>query len=184
MKTMSRWMVGAVGVIALTWAGASRAEVAGKTGEIEIFGGEYFPGGNSNLDGPIYGVRGGWNSTDHFGFQGSLEHYSKTKSGAKLEGWWLDFPFEYHFNPKARAVFLVSGGPGYMNAKLSVSAPSPAHASNDQWTLNAGFGAKIRLGKKFYVRPDARWHWYSDASGSGDDTDWEATVAFAWTLGK
>jgi len=179
MKTMSRWMVGAVSVIALTWASASRAEVAGKTGEVEIFGGEYFPGGNSSANGPTFGVRGGWNFTDHFGFQGSLEHYSKTTSGVKLEAWWLDFPFEYHFNPHARAVFLASGGPGYVNLKASGSGLS---ASDGQWTLNAGFGAKIRIGKKFYVRPDARWHWYSDSSNN--NTDYEATVAFAWTLGK
>ncbi|WP_298266494.1 OmpA family protein [Geobacter sp.] len=156
-----------------------------KTGSfyVEPFVGGYTFDGTEHLrTRPIYGVRGGYNFTDHLALEG-LFHYNATEltrvagdNDTKAYSYRLEGL--YHFMPESRFVPFVALGFGGITVDYPSRLGSPY---NDRTNAVFGWGG----GLKYYVtdmialRGDARHLLVTDHSTS----NWEYTVGVNFQFG-
>ena len=197
MKKHSPWLVAVcLAALAATTPTPARADGNGHVGEIEIFAG-YLWADYSNhdldLDDFVYGARGGYNFTDRFALQGTVERFDgedSTGSGLgkvtyRVQSWFVDVSFVWQVNPDDRATFMVYGGPGWGNFDADITGSTIA-VDDSEFTLHAGLGLEIALTKHIYLRPDVRTRWYEldESFGSDDSLDWEITGAIGFWVGR
>lgn len=173
------------------------ADVDGGTGDFEVYAGWLWPDEPSgvDLDDATYGIRLGYNVTEHFGILGSLGYWdsSDAVTGGVVDerAWFFDVSFEWIVNPDSNSVFVVYGGPGFASWDASFDAKAVGFADaswdGDDLTAHVGFTGRLGNGGRWYVRPDVRVRWLDTGNDVFDDTDdqfmWEATVALGWYLG-
>lgn len=168
-KTISRILaakITAVVLLALVMLPHSaRSGVTGGSFEISPFIGYNFFDPSQNLkDSLLYGGRVGYNLTDHFGLEGTVEFINtnvndRTLTGDK-EGQYR-FPLDkvdlffyhldavYNFNPEDTLTFFVTGGLGGLNY-------NPSIASSDMSTFDLGLGLKYWFSDHIGLRFDLR----------------------------
>lgn len=198
MRNFTRWaLAGALTLTMTVGATPALADVDAGTGEIEIYAGWLWPDEDSgtDLDDLTYGLRLGYNVTEHFGIMGSLGYWEGSDTVAagayKLDedGLFFDLSFEWIVNPDSRSVFIFYGGPGYAgwnadyNDKTGGLFPDFS-IDDDVFTLHAGITARFQVTDTFYIRPDARVRWSDNDLRSDDSYDWEATLGLGWYLGR
>jgi len=198
MRNTMRWaLAGAVIFAASLAATNASADVKSGSGEIEVYAGWLWPDDDPGIDTDdlTYGIRLGYNVTEHFGITGSLGYWEANDSVALLgynrleaDGLFFDLSFEWIINPDSRAAFLLFGGPGYasFNGDLvdKTGVLSTASFDDDVFTAHAGVALRAQVTDRFYLRPDVRVRWNDSDLHSDDAYDWEASLGFGWYLGR
>jgi hypothetical protein len=194
---MTTWALASATVLALTLGAApASADVDGGTGDFEVYAGWLWPDEPSgvDLDDATYGIRLGYNVTEHFGILGSLGYWdaSDAVTGGIVNenAWFFDVSFEWIVNPDSNTVFVLYGGPGLVSYDASFDTKTVGLSdwawNSDDLTFHAGVTGRLGNGGRWYVRPDLRVRWIDNdnplRSGSAQ-YDYEATVALGWYLG-
>src|SRR5688572_14153413 len=115
-----RWAPMAL-ALAVLFAPKANAEITEDSGKFEIFTGWYFPdemgSSGDNWDDPTFGLRGGYNFTQHFGIGFGVQEFMTDQDfgpdNLDVEYWLVDVSFAWFVNPEDKAVFTLFGGPGY-----------------------------------------------------------------------
>jgi len=138
----------------------------------ELYSGYYFPDGEADEDLTL-GLRGGLRS-GAFALQATLGRVDSSDGlDADFELTLLDLSAIRYLGRGERGELLVYGGPGW--AWLDLGA-----TSQDTLTLHAGIGWISDLGRRAYLRPDARLRWFDQRPTSAGDADVEVTLAIGW----
>lgn len=198
MRNMTRWaLAGALTLTMTTFAMPAAADVDAGTGEIEVFAGWLWPDADSgvDLDDLTYGLRLGYNVTEHFGIMGSLSYWQADDTilggtfDIDVDGVFFDLSFEWIVNPDSRANFIVYGGPGYAafnsdwHDKTGLLG-GDFSVDDDVFTMHFGLSGRFQVTDIFYIRPDARVRWSDNDLRSDDSYDYEASIGFGWYLGR
>jgi hypothetical protein len=197
MRSFTRWaLAGALTLAMAAGATPAVADVDAGTGEIEIYAGWLWPDEESgtDLDDLTYGLRLGYNVTEHFGIVGTLGYWQAEDTVASglfeqdTDGLFFDVSFEWIVNPDSEAVFIVYGGPGYaaFNADYrdKLGTGLDFSVDDDVFTVHAGMTARFQVMENFFIRPDLRVRWSDSDLRSDDAYDWEATLGVGWYLGR
>lgn len=187
---MKTWRAAILAVLVLAAglvAGTAMAETHAGTGNAEVYVGWYWPDDDDplSLDDFTYGVRLGATIRDRFGLSATVGRYEADDAtsavSVDVEQTLLDVSFEWLVTPDSRAVFVVYGGPGYAWADSdTVTVAGKTTIDDSFFTAHVGLGARISLGDRFYIRPDARVRWLDTTD---EPIDWEATFALGWYIG-
>jgi len=139
----------------------------------EFYLGLYVPEGlGDDLTDFTFGIRGGMDFSDGWGWEGSLGSYAASSRGVDLEATFLDLSVTYRVNPGRRAAFHVFGGIGYADATAESFGLGADAASV---TAHGGLALKGFVTPRVYLRPDVRIRWFEDCDESC--YEWEATLA-------
>jgi hypothetical protein len=190
-------------LLAIAASGSSLfAEIREGSFEVELYGG-YYDLQADLLDGDAtLGGRFAYNSTQHFNFQANLG-YTKLEQNlnelaltgeVEAELWLLDFSFGYHFMPNKKFVPEVNGGFGGLFATGSgdveiLEGGDPIcgtercsvlfkNLTEDSFTLNAGGGVKIDLGRTIYLRPLIRARYITQRDSDKIDPEYSLSIGF------
>ncbi len=141
----------------------------------ELYSGYYFPDGEVDED-FTFGLRGGVRS-GALGLQATLGRVDASVSAVDPD---IDFELTVfdlsairYLGGGQRGELLVYGGPGW--AWLDFGA-----ASVDTFTLHAGLGWITDIGRRTYLRADARLRWFNRRPIPAGDVDVEGTIAIGW----
>jgi hypothetical protein len=192
---------------------ALRPVEAEAQGSVGLSGGMYLPEDSEADRTEVFGLRGGYRPGPNFGLELNL---SQVDLGDTIPADDSDNPFPQLFDfdfdaaltnlelsvqwfPGAGS-FAVFGGPGL--ARLDVDLTATVFGQRfsesetaDILTAHAGIAYEWRIGRSFYLRPEARVRRYFDDEieddGSFDDelevsyraTDYEANVVLGWRIG-
>ena len=169
-------------------------------GTFEIFAGQYFSDAPIDEE-PVFGVRGGYRFSDHFGLQGSLGRVELIHPVFSVidfddDAFFLDVSAMWYVNPGDRAEFVLYGGPGVVSYDYGSGwnwwsyddGYRDRRDTEELATLHAGVGLFINLNDRIYLRPDVKARWNEGYSSRGgferSDSDFEATFAVGWKFGK
>jgi outer membrane beta-barrel protein len=192
----------ALGTLA-TQASPALAETQPNTHEIHIHAGEVFgddfeetsvSGRTPELDDEVaFGVRYGYNFTDHWGFELSLGHSpgSVTELAGEdvdLDLTTLDVDAVWHFGSLSRWSPYVVAGAGYAWADLdnqfvaTVDGQDAAVDDDNSYTLNAGIGAKYFATDRVLIHLEARYRYLDSVIDASDDSldTFETTIGVGW----
>lgn len=179
MKRLSGWTIALALAFAASLAPA-RAEIVGGSGEIEVFGGWYWPDDDStSLDDLTYGIRGGINFTPAFGMMLGLGYTEADDSAVVVgvlpgpvlygpgrvdtEQWHADLSLVWNVNPDSNAIFQILGGIGYAERDVTfkVAGVKPfSTQNNESFTAHFGLAGRFQVTDTFYIRPEARLRWF------------------------
>jgi hypothetical protein len=185
MKIFSSRVSGALAAAALFCLAApeSRAFISEDGSHVEIFAG-YLGGSGARGDiggftveadpggGAVFGLRGGSNFTDRWGFEASLGYapswsWDFRSGGASADedadAWILDASVGWFSHPFKKATFFLYGGPSYMRLDFKDAS---SWDRQDGYGLHGGaalFGFVLPRGG--YLRLDARYRFIEDALG-------------------
>lgn len=175
----------------------AQAETYPGTGEFEIYAGWFWPDeeGDTNLDDLTYGVRLGYNFTEHFGLSGTLGYWEADDTAfggfVDSDALFFDISFEWLVNPEDLAVFVVYGGPGLVSTETSFVDPGDFTKNflvdGEEFSVHFGLGARISAGERWFLRPDVRLRWFDDGhplNGNDEELSWEATFGVGWYIGE
>lgn len=189
MKRISHWVAAASLAVAATLAPAAHAVVTEDTGNIEVFVGWYVPEEDvtgESLDDLTWGIRGGYNFTSHFmmqfGGQVFTTDYETIAGDVDIDQLMFDASFGWLANPEDRGVFVLYGGPGWVDTEMD--PPVGKSVSDSSLSAHVGIGGIIQVKNRFYMRPDARYRWIDGDDSDDDRGDWEVTLGFGWALGS
>lgn len=118
----------------------ANAQVAAQSFSVSPYaGGASFLSGQSLDTSGIYGVRAGYNFTNHFGIEGVTDYSStngSSSNGYDVHIWTWHLDMLYHFMPEKELTPYVAAGYGWQNRKL------PGDNSTTRNGLNYGLGLK------------------------------------------
>ncbi|MBW6484923.1 MAG: outer membrane beta-barrel domain-containing protein [Syntrophobacterales bacterium] len=152
---MKKMVLGVAVLLLLVFAATGMAEV--KAGSLSItpyIGGYRFEGNMDVENGPVFGLRGGYNFTKNAGLEGYF-HYVKAEfkgvagnPDMKLLGYGIDGL--YHFLPGNRLVPFLAAGVGMTHYDPEIMN------SRNKLTINYGGGLKYFLTDNVALRADLR----------------------------
>ena len=152
---MKKMALGVAVLLLLAFAATGMAEV--KAGSVSItpyIGGYRFEGNMDVENGPVFGLRGGYNFTKNAGLEGYF-HYVKAEfkgvagnPDMKLLGYGIDGL--YHFLPGNRLVPFLAAGVGMTHYDPEIMN------SRNKLTINYGGGLKYFLTDNVALRADLR----------------------------
>ncbi len=149
---------------------------AGKFSVSPFIGGYSFDSDTNLKTKPVYGLRAGYDITEHWGVEGALDYVAtKVKNGggdADVFGYRLDGL--YHFMPSSKLVPFLAVGAGGTTTDFSGSRKSETDA-----LINYGGGIKYFLTEALALRADIRQLWVFD----GGRKDWEYTAGLTYVFG-
>jgi hypothetical protein len=134
--------------------------------------------------GAVYGIRAGaswrrvtlsalatrYELTRHAGIV-RRESFMLQRNMALIEAGWI-------FLDRERVGLVLLGGVGQTTMRAT---DGQEWESRTRLTYQVGLGATVKLGRRFYLRPEIRAH---DYDGKGDERDWEMTVGAGLVLGR
>jgi outer membrane beta-barrel protein len=179
------------------------AEVRATTHEIHIFAGKLFgddltdtgiSGRRPELDDDTFhGFRYGYNITDAWGVEASVDFSPTSATGVEggdidLDLTTLDVDAIWHFNTDTRWAPYLLAGAGYAWADLdgpitgSVNGRDASVDDDSGFTLNAGGGVKFFATGQFMIRFGARYRYLDTLTDKLDDSlnTYEATLGIGW----
>ncbi|MEM7247832.1 MAG: hypothetical protein AAF533_21015 [Acidobacteriota bacterium] len=190
-----------VGVATLMLLSASPVRASSWT--LEVFGGYLEPspefegqlarpleGGEPSLDGPVFGLRGGYRfsrlrlnvSLSRFSEDARFSRFGTPQSTRRYESWTSDISVEFPVNPAQRVLFLVEGGGGIAKNRATDAEKFKFVNRSDTTTgtFHVGLGLELGLGR-MYLRHDARVRWHASGPNSRDI---ETTFGLGFRLGR
>ena len=195
-------MIGVAAAAALLQVGPALAQTEAGTQELHIYGGQLFgddltdrevSGRTPELDDDVtYGLRYGYNLSDTWGIEVSL---GRTQSTALLPGrdidldlTTLDLDAVWNFNNRSRFTPYLLAGVGYASADLdapirgTVNGQQVTINDDENFTLNAGIGAKYFAANNVVVRLEARYRYLDGVVDRLDDSlnTVETTLGVGW----
>lgn len=138
-------------------AAINDATAANKEGQFSlspVIGGITFDGKQHLETRPFYGIRGGYNFTDHFGVEALFDyaHTQTTRSDADVDFYRYGAEMLYHFMPDAKLVPYVAAG----FAGINFDAPSGILFNKTKGVFDYGAGFKYFLNDNIALRGDVR----------------------------
>jgi outer membrane beta-barrel protein len=179
------------------------AEEQANTQSIQIYGGELFgddltkrpvSGRTPHLDDNVtFGARYNYNFTDSWGLQisggYSTNRASRVASGnSDLELTTADLDAVWNITPQLPIVVYALAGAGYAWAHLStpiegqVYGPPEIIRDSNDFTANAGIGAKYYVTNNFFMDLEARYRYLNRLVNTSDQSlnTVETTLGFGW----
>ncbi len=195
MQRRARWA--ACGVALLAAISPSAADVIPESWEIEVYGGTSDPGIDFLDDDLVFGLRVGYNITEHFNLTSSVGYYSTEEEISDLgftgeldfTDTTIDLSAMLHlipdkpFNPQ-----LFAGlGWSFVSLEGEVSGPGGLYPSSiegedNSFTVHGGAGIRIDLGSIVYLNGQIRLRWYEGRDE--DETATEYALGLGFKLGS
>lgn len=128
-------------------------------------------------DNLVFGLRVGYDITEHWGVEGAFDYVpTKLRNGGNstnVFGYRLDAL--YHFMPREKLVPFLAAGVGGTTSDKSAGSRS----SETDSLINYGCGVKYFLTEALALRADIRHLWVFD----GGRNDWEYTLGLTYLFG-
>lgn len=137
---------------------------------VEAFAGKIFYETDFDLDETTFGARGGYRFGERWGVEGTISRQD-VDDFIDFEIYFIDVSLRRSLVQGERTELFFVGGPGLFRADFG---SFPFNDTEDELALHAGLGLDIKLGERFYLRPDVRARWV-DGDLFDEDIHTEAT---------
>ena len=162
---MKKYFMLTVVIMLMAIVTAAQAEVKAGSVSLTPFAGYYYFEGNQDLkNSPIFGLRAGYNITEHLGLEG---FFSYTQTEIQDESQWdpwqnvYSYGIEglYHFMPESRFVPFIAigiGGIHYSKGFSYIDSSYGERFESNKFAVDYGAGVKIFLTDDIALRADVR----------------------------
>src|SRR5262245_50067616 len=200
MKRIARAVLTVPALLAATGSavlaqGGSAPTPAADGSAISFYGGQYLPGPGALDDKATYGLRFTFklspNTALEFGLGTAAFEGEEQDAGTTLEVdgdvYLFDVAWEYAWRVDKSFSPLIGGGLGFAFTSVDTEVSGPIGSleieglADDSFTINAGLGARIMLGKTVFLMPAAKWRWFEQREDEPIDS--ELTLGVGFILG-